>query len=240
MTLTQKVFRAVITRILHLLLRALCIIDSQEFLNAIHGNKQIKAFEAPMIIAINHINFLEIPMLVALSYPVYLTGLVKDETWKNPFVGFLMDVYNAIPLNRDGSYVQTFKQVQKIMEKEQVFIAIAPEGTRSTNGILSQGKAGIVQLALLTGVPILPVVHFGGEKIWENMRRLRRTPFHFRVGRPFRFKYEGRPDKKTKQAMLNELMGQIAALLPETMRGAYADQVSKEPEYLEFLEEKLD
>jgi 1-acyl-sn-glycerol-3-phosphate acyltransferase len=189
-----------------------------------------------MIIAINHTNFLEIPMLVALSYPVALTGLVKDETWKNPLIGFLMDVYDAIPINRDGSYLHTFRQVQKIMSERQVFIAVAPEGTRSANGILAEGKAGIVQLALLTGVPILPVAHFGGEKIWENIRRFRRTPFHFRVGRPFRFKCEGRPDKKAKQAMVDELMGQLAALLPEEMRGFYATQVLKENEYLEFLE----
>ena len=236
MILPRKLCRAVVTKILRILLRILCIIDSQEFVSAIHGSEQMKALQAPMIIAINHINFLEIPMLVAFSYPVSLTGLVKDETWENPFMGFLMDVYDAIPINRNGSYLHTFRQVQKIMSEQRVFITIAPEGTRSSNGILAEGKAGVVQLALLTGVPVLPVVHFGGEKIWENIKRLRRTPFHFRVGRPFRFKCEGRPDKKAKQAMLDELMGQIAVLLPEKMRGVYASQALKKSEYLEFLE----
>jgi 1-acyl-sn-glycerol-3-phosphate acyltransferase len=93
-----------------------------------------------------------------------------------------------------------------------------------------------VQLALSTGVPIVPVVHYGGEKIWENLRHFRRTPFCFRVGCPFRLKHgERRPGKAVRETMLNEVMGQMAALLPPEMRGEYADQAEKPCEYLEFL-----
>jgi 1-acyl-sn-glycerol-3-phosphate acyltransferase len=120
------------------------------------------------------------------------------------------------------------------MEKG-AFIGIAPEGKRSGNGILQKGKGGIVQLALITGAPVVPVVHYGGEKIWENIRHFRRTPFCFRVGRPFRFKCEGRPGKEEREIMLDELMGQLAILLPDHMRGEYVDQAGRESHYLEFL-----
>jgi 1-acyl-sn-glycerol-3-phosphate acyltransferase len=216
-------------------LRILCKIDKKEFVAAIKGTKSTQAFSGPMIIAINHINFLEVPMLVALSYPKFITGLVKDDTWKNPLMKFLMDTYDAIPINRTGSYLHTFRQVHKVMAEKQAFVVIAPEGTRSGTGILGEGKGGVVQLALITGAPILPVVHYGGEKIWENIRHLKRTPFRFRVGQPFRFKYEKRPSKEAKDQMLEEVMGQIALLLPEEMRGIYAGQALKAPEHLEFL-----
>ena len=78
-----------------------------------------------------------------------------------------------------------------------IFVIVAPEGSRSRNGVLQKGKGGIIQLSLATGAPVLPVGHFGGEKIWENMKRLKRTPFSIKVGRPFRFKCDdGGPVKR--------------------------------------------
>ncbi|MDR0668575.1 MAG: 1-acyl-sn-glycerol-3-phosphate acyltransferase [Treponema sp.] len=236
--------RAVVTAILKTLLDTICKIDATELIEALCAlNRGAGKYASgtggilplgPVIVAVNHINFLEVPILVTHSYPLPLTGLVKSETWKNPIMAFLFDTYHAIPINRDGSYLQTFRNVKEALQKG-FFVCIAPEGSRSKNGILRRGKAGIVQLALITGAPVLPVVHFGGEKIWDNLRHFRRTPFRFRVGRPFRFKCEGRPGKATRELMLTELMGRMAALLPETMRGVYADQARQECKYLEFL-----
>jgi 1-acyl-sn-glycerol-3-phosphate acyltransferase len=219
--------RAVVNLILKRVIDTLCDIDSQELVKMLGRIP-------PVIVAMNHINFLEVPILVAHSYPVLLTGLVKSETWNNPLMAFLFDTYKAIPIDRAGAYLGAFRRVREAM-KEGFFVCIAPEGTRSGNGILGRGKAGIVQLALYTGAPVLPVVHFGGERIWDNIRRFRRTPFCFKVGRPFRFKCEGRPDKATRELMLAELMGQMAQLLPEEMRGIYTEQARRESRLLEFL-----
>jgi 1-acyl-sn-glycerol-3-phosphate acyltransferase len=219
--------RAVVNRILKGVLDTLCDIDSSKFAETLTAIP-------PVIVAINHINFLEVPILVAHSYPLLLTGLVKSETWNNPFMAFLLNTYRAIPLDRAGAYQDSFRQVREAME-EGFFVVMAPEGTRSKSGVLGRGKAGIIQLALYTGAPVLPVVHFGGERIWDNIRHLKRTPFCFKVGRPFRFRCEGRPDRATREMMLEELMGQIARLLPEDMRGVYAEQALIESKHLEFL-----
>jgi 1-acyl-sn-glycerol-3-phosphate acyltransferase len=161
--------------------------------------------------------------------------LAKEETWKNPFMTFLFNTYSAVPLDRDGSYNESFRRVREAMDRG-FFMIVAPEGSRSKNGVLQKGKGGIIQLALATGAPVLPVVHFGGEKVWENMKHFKRTPFFIKVGRPFRFKCEdGRPGKTVRGRMTEEMMGQLAALLPEAMRGEYAEQALRESEYLEFL-----
>ncbi|MDR0877048.1 MAG: 1-acyl-sn-glycerol-3-phosphate acyltransferase, partial [Treponema sp.] len=192
-------------------------------------------YSGPVILAINHINFLEVPLLASYGYPRRVTGLAKEETWKNPFIAFLFNTYSAVPLDRDGSYNETFRRVREAMEMG-FFMIVAPEGSRSKNGVLQKGKGGIIQLALATGAPVLPVVHFGGEKVWENMKHFKRTPFYIRVGRPFRIKCDdGRPGKVLRGLMTEELMGQLAALLPEEMRGEYAKQALRESEYLEFL-----
>jgi 1-acyl-sn-glycerol-3-phosphate acyltransferase len=219
--------RTVVNTIVKGVFDTLCDIDSREFVETLTNIP-------PVIVAVNHINFLEVPILVAHSYPLPLTGLVKSETWNNPVMAFLFNTYKAIPIDRTGSYQESFRRVREAME-QGFFVCMAPEGTRSKNGVLGRGKAGIIQLALYTGAPVLPVVHFGGERIWDNLRRLKRTPFCFKVGRPFRFKIEGRPDKFTRELLLEELMGQMARLLPENMRGVYAEPARRESMYLEFI-----
>jgi 1-acyl-sn-glycerol-3-phosphate acyltransferase len=100
---------------------------------------------------------------------------------------------------------------------------------------LGKGKAGIILLALHTGSPVLPVVHYGGENIWKNIKRLRRTPFYFKAGRPFKIKFNGMPNRETRKEMLDELMGQMAKLLPVQMRGDYTEQAELSCRHLEFI-----
>jgi 1-acyl-sn-glycerol-3-phosphate acyltransferase len=219
--------RAIVNLMLKRLLDMLCRIDNSELFMALKLNK-------PLIIVINHTNFLEVPILVTHSYPLYLTGLVKAETWKNPIFAFLFNTYRAIPIDRNRAFKDAFKQVREAIDNGY-FVAIAPEGTRSKNGILGNGKGGIIPLALEADVPVLPVVHCGGEQIWKNIRRFKRTPFYFKAGRPFRLKFDGRPDKEVREKMLCEVMGQIARLLPVEKRGFYAQQAESECAYLEFL-----
>jgi len=217
-----------VNAILKSIVNTLCRIDSSDFFEILSKSK-------PMLIAVNHINFLEVPILVAQSYPLYVTGMAKTETWKNPFFAFLFNTYQAIPIDRNKAFRGAFNQVRKAVD-DGFFVAVFPEGTRSINGVLGQGKAGIIHLAFHADVPVLPVVHYGGENIWKNIRQLRRTPFYFKAGRPFKIKFQGMPQKEAREEMLGEVMGQMARLLPVEMRGPYAGRAEQECKYLEFLE----
>jgi 1-acyl-sn-glycerol-3-phosphate acyltransferase len=188
----------------------------------------------PLIVAINHINFLEVPILVTHSYPKLVTGLVKSETWDNPVFSFLFNSYQAIPIDRGGAFHEVFKRVKEAMDAGY-YMCVAPEGTRSKNGVLGRGKAGIIHLALDTNAAILPVVHYGGENIWHNIKRFKRTPFYFKAGPAFRIKFDGRPDKDVREQMLCEVMGEMARLLPEEKRGPYSEQACASSRYLEYI-----
>jgi len=219
--------RTAVTCFLKTLLTILCKIDCREYLKVLSNNK-------PMLVAFNHVNFLEVPILVTHSYPLNVSGLVKAETWDNPFFAFLFNTYKAVPIDRSGAFTESFKLVEQAV-KNGSFMCIAPEGTRSKDGVLGKGKAGIVQLALETDIPILPVAHHGGENVWQNMRKLRRTPFYFRAGQPFRIKFDGRPGREEREMIISEIMGRIACLLPEDKRGMYSQQSVKDCKYLEFI-----
>jgi 1-acyl-sn-glycerol-3-phosphate acyltransferase len=219
--------RPIVNLFLKGIINIICKIDSREYFEALSKN-------APMLVVFNHINFLEVPILVTHSYPMHVTGIVKSETWKNPFFAFLFNTYKAVPIDRSKAYSEAFKQAGEAI-KNGFSMCVAPEGTRSKDGVLQKGKAGVIQLALEADVPILPVVHYGGENIWKNIRRFRRTLLHLKAGQPFRIKFEGRPGREEREMIMSEVMGQMAKLLPEQMRGIYSEQVDLECKYLDFI-----
>ena len=225
--------RAAVSFLFRLIINIICKMDCREYVKALLKNK-------PMIVAFNHINFLEVPVLVGYSHPLYVTGLAKKETWDSLIFSFIFNTYRAIPIDRSGSFIKAFKLMRKRVN-EGYFMCIAPEGKRSVDGILRHGKAGIIQFAIDENLPILPTAHYGGENIWKNIKRFKRTPFCFRAGKPFRIKFEGQPGKEEREQILTEVMGQMAVLLPERMRGVYAEQAvafkaGRKCKYLEFIQ----
>jgi 1-acyl-sn-glycerol-3-phosphate acyltransferase len=90
-------------------------------------------------------------------------------------------------------------------------------------------------LALRSGAPILPVAHWGGEDFGANLKRLRRTDFHIRVGRQFTISTNGeRITREARQQIVDEMMYQLAALLPEKYRGVYSDTSKATAQFLNF------
>jgi 1-acyl-sn-glycerol-3-phosphate acyltransferase len=93
----------------------------------------------------------------------------------------------------------------------------------------------VVVLALRSGTPILPIAHWGVEDFSDNLKKLRRTDFHVRVGNPFRLEPGGeKVDAAVRQEMVDEIMLQIAALMPEEYHGEYAGRM-KNPRYIRWL-----
>ena len=110
-----------------------------------------------------------------------------------------------------------------------------PEGTRSGDGQLQHAHPGVVFLALKSKAPVLIIVTHGGEKYKDNLKKLRRTDFHFALGKPFILKaVNDAVDSQTRKQMLDEVMYQMAALLPPEYRGVYAGLPVATPKSLEF------
>lgn len=189
----------------------------------------------PLILAVNHINTLDVPFLEAKLFPRPLIALAKIETWDNPLMGRLFDLFEAIPVRRGEVDLAAVHRCLAALSQREI-LAIAPEGTRSYDGKLQVGQQGIVLLALHSGAPILPVVHWGGEAFSQNLKHWKRTDFHIRVGRPFTLDPCGeKVVGKVRQAMTDEIMRQMAALMPEAYRGVYTGDMAGTPKYLRFV-----
>ena len=178
----------------------------------------------PLLLVANHVNFLEIPLVLSHLQPRPVTGLVKAETWDSPLMGVLFNLWGGIPVRRSESDVTAIRRVLEALEAGMI-VAVAPEGTRSGDGRLLRAKPGIGLLAAHSSAPILPLAYYGHEHIWSNLKRMRRTDFHIRVGPLLRARTGGRWTAERRQALADEIMRHIAVLLPPAYRGVYAGQV---------------
>jgi len=177
----------------------------------------------PLILVTNHIGSLEVPLLFVHLQPRKIIGLAKIETWDSKFMGWLFDLWDAIPVRRGKVDLDAIRRCLDVLKAGDI-LAVAPEGTRSHDGRLLYAQPGIVLIALRSGAPILPMAHWGGEDFGANLKKLKRTDFHIRVGELFHL--DAKDEKVNggvRQAMADEIMFQIAALMPESYRGEYAN-----------------
>lgn len=222
MTIAKKVVNFTFNRITSLL----CRINTDQLTSV--------PVKGPLIVVANHVNFLEVPVLITRLGSRSVTGFAKIETWDNPILGYIFDLWEVIPIRRGTADVTALREGLQALSKGKI-LAIAPEGTRSGHGRLQRGHPGVVLLALRSGAPLLPVAYFGGEKFWENLTRLRRTSFDVVVGKPFYLHAEGvKMTQAIRQQMTDEIMWQLAALLPQMYRGHYANLTEATESFLNF------
>jgi 1-acyl-sn-glycerol-3-phosphate acyltransferase len=210
------------------LTRALCRIHDAQL-------ERVPA-QGPLILVTNHVNLVEVPLLYTHLLPRRTTCFVASNRWENPFYRWLLDGAQMIPLHRGEADIAALREGLRRLEQGWIVI-IAPEGTRSRTGKLQRGKAGVVPLALKSAAPLLPLVFFGHEGFGDNVRHLRRTDFHIAVGEPFHLKARTRNvTREVRQAMVDEIMRVLAALLPLENRGIYADFADHPPRFVAPLD----
>lgn len=222
MTFTQKIVNVLIKR----LTRILCRIDDAQLKKVpLHG---------PLIVVANHINFVEVPVLVTHLQPRPMNVISKVQTWDNPLKRYLFNMWDGIPLRMGEADLNAYQAVLLALGNGRI-VGITPEGTRSHHGKLQVGHPGVVLLALRSGAPILPVVYYGSENFWQNIHRLKRTNFHIVVGNPFRLDDGGEClSRPVREQIITEIMYQMAALLPPQNRGLYADLRHASSDHLVF------
>ena len=219
MTLSARILTSAVRDIL----RIICKVDGRELTNIPE--------KGPLLIIVNHINFLEVPILSTRLLPRKFYGLTKQETWNNPFFRILADNWGGIPIDRSNPAITTMRTAEKVL-KESNILFIAPEGTRSTDGKLRLGNSGIASIAMRTNTTILPIAHYGGEDFWQNIKKFRRTRITFKVGSPVKIINNQPLTKQLKRDITDQLMYKIADLLPMKNKGVYTDPREFEVSYL--------
>jgi 1-acyl-sn-glycerol-3-phosphate acyltransferase len=144
--------------------------------------------EGGAILAINHISYLDFALAGTATLPMkrYVRFMAKKELFDNKLAGPLLRGMHHISVDRSNgasSYVDALRAL-----REGEIIGIFPEGTISVSFEIKELKSGVIRLAQETGVPIIPTVIWGSQRIWtkkvkRNLKR-NRYPISVTFGAP--------------------------------------------------------
>jgi 1-acyl-sn-glycerol-3-phosphate acyltransferase len=191
--------------------------------------------QGPVILMINHVNFMD-PFVVVASMPRLVTAMSKIENFSIPFWGWVFKLYGAIPVRRGEVDRRALKEALAVL-KGDTMLLIAPEGTRSHDRALQKAHNGLAYIGHRSAAAIVPVAITGSPDFAHNIKRLRRTPVHVKLGNPFFLRTRARRlDRQAMETMTTEAMYQLAALLPPDYRGEYADLEQATENYIQFPE----
>ena len=155
-----------------------------------------------LAIYFNHSNWID-PLVAAAVVDREVTILAKAELLRVPFVGQLLRAYGVFPIRRMEGDLRAMK---------------------TALGVLQRGKPGIVHLAARTGAWMQPVAIVGVVDYLQNLRRLRKTVVRVTFGTPYHIpRTSSRPSRDDGQALIDDAMVKLAALMPPELRGVYGD-----------------
>ncbi len=106
-------------------------------------------------------------MLYAFLHPRPLHALAKQELWDHKFMAYLMNMWKSIPVDRQNMGRSTMDACFKVLDDQHI-LAIAPEGTRSKDGKLQEGKGGVAFIAHKKDIPMIPVAVMGFTSFPEH------------------------------------------------------------------------
>ncbi|MFW3146742.1 MAG: lysophospholipid acyltransferase family protein [Thermoplasmatota archaeon] len=137
------------------------------------------------IYATNHCSNAEGVVLNMLHMrPVKFLG--KSELFKNPIASIGLKGFAVIPINRGASDSIAFENAVKELKKGN-YVGIFPEGTRGNGRDLLPPHTGVIRLALLADVPIVPVGISGAKKAWPKGAFFPRPrKIWVRIGEPYK------------------------------------------------------
>lgn len=141
------------------------------------------------VMAINHVGYLDFTFagLAAQKSGRLVRFMAKKEVFDHKVSGPLMRGMKHIPVDRYGAGNDSYQQAVKMLAAGEI-VGVFPEATISTSYELKEFKTGAARMAMEAGVPLLPTVVWGSQRIMTKGRKrdlTRGTPLRIVVGEPF-------------------------------------------------------
>jgi 1-acyl-sn-glycerol-3-phosphate acyltransferase len=160
------------------------------------------------ILSINHVGYLDFALTGTAALPTgrYVRFMAKKEVFDNKLAGPLMRGMHHICVDRSSGSASFVAALRALRAGE--IVGIFPEGTISVSFEIKELKSGAVRLAMAAGVPVIPTIVWGSQRIWTKKvkRNLRREKFPVTVafGEPLYF--DKQSDVEASESLLRETM----------------------------------
>ncbi|MFG1910882.1 lysophospholipid acyltransferase family protein [Kribbella sp. NPDC048928] len=173
------------------------------------------------LIAINHISYVDFILGGYGAVPAKrLTRfMAKEVLFRNRYSGPLMRGMHHIPVDRDAGATSYRTALEYLAAGE--LVGVFPEATISRSFELKEFKSGTVRMAAEAGVPVLPMILWGTQRMFTKDRPRdfsRHRPISISIGAPITVTAADDPAAAT--ANLRSVM---AGMLDESIR-SYPEQ----------------
>ena len=160
------------------------------------------------VLAMNHISYLDFALIGTAALPMkrYVRFMAKKELFDNKIAGPLLRGMHHISVDRSNGSASLVAALRALRDGE--IIGIFPEGTISVSFEIKELKSGAVRLAQGAGVPVIPTIIWGSQRLWtkkvkRNLRQ-RNVPITVVFGEPIYF--EKGSDVEAGEAILRQAM----------------------------------
>jgi 1-acyl-sn-glycerol-3-phosphate acyltransferase len=191
-----------------------------------------------MIVAANHMSYADWAAVAQFTYEAgrYPAFLIKSSVFDIKGIGSYLRILGQLPVQRgqtDAALV--LKDAERGLAEGECLI-FYPEGTATRDPDLwpMVAKTGVARLALTSGVPVVPVAHWGAQDILKYGSKrphlIPRRTVHMLAGPPVDLaEYAGKPlTKETLRGATDAIMADITGLLAE-IRGEQPPASSYDP-----------
>lgn len=177
------------------------------------------------ILAMNHIGYLDFALIGTAALPTkrLVRFMAKKEIFDNKLAGPLMRGMHHISVDRDNGSASFVAAMRALRSGE--IVGIFPEGTISKSFEVKEIKSGAVRLAMGAGVPVIPAVIWGSQRIWtkgvkRDLRR-RKIPIFVKFGEPINFEKgdDVEASEKALRETLIQLVHEIQSKYPDSHIG---------------------
>ena len=160
------------------------------------------------ILAINHVSYLDFAITGTAALPAgrFVRFMAKKEIFDNKVAGPLMRGMHHINVDRSNGSASFVAALRALKSGE--IVGIFPEGTISTSFEIKGLKSGAVRLAMGAGVPVIPTIVWGSQRIWTKgvKRDLRRKSYPVTVSFGEPITYQRGDDVEQAELNLRETL----------------------------------
>lgn len=176
------------------------------------------------VIASNHVSYLDFIFVGLAAYrrDRLVRFMAKKSVFTSRISGPWMRAMKHIPVDREAGAAAFVEAIDALKDGE--LVGIFPEATISRSWELKKFKTGVSRLALQAGVPIVPMVVWGGQRVYTVDKRysLRRgKAISILVGEPL-IPAEGAKAGRVMldlHARMGELLDQVQRDFPQRPSG---------------------
>lgn len=175
----------------------------------VQGTEHLPA-EGPLVIVSNHVANLDSYVVGVFARGRVINYLARADGLTERGLGWYWRALGAIPADRTG-----LREALRILRAGGA-VGVFPEGVIAPE--LTRAIPGSALLAMRSGATVVPAAVWGTEKV--TIYSCFNPPLvSVRYGTPRRF---ARSRGRNSQAVIDEVMREIALLLPPSYRGIYA------------------